>query len=71
METPKPVKLLALAADAAIITRNRLADAGNASLQLNDPGLNEWIRNLWNQQAELADTISKMAEEVAKSVPLK
>lgn len=71
METPKPVKLLALAADAAIIARNRLADAGNAALQLNDPGLDEWIRNLWNQQAQLAETIEKMAEEVAKSVPLK
>lgn len=71
METPKPVKLLALAADAAIIARNRLADAGNAALQLNDPGLDEWIRNLWNQQAQLAETISHMAEEVAKSIPLK
>ena len=70
MKTPpaKPVKLLALAADAAVVARNRLADAGNAALYLDDPALNEWIRNLWNQQAEIAETIGKMAEAVQTSV---
>lgn len=58
---PKYLKLLHLAADALIVARNRLADAGMAVIET-DPALDEEIRLLWNRQADLAMALNRLIE---------
>lgn len=64
MKNPdKPTKLLMLAADAATVCRNRLADAGMAAIGLGQHELDEAIRNLWNDQLKIQQAIERLQDE--------